>query len=372
MKITDVRQYHLSYPVRAPFANSRAWVHHRTAHVVEICTDTGLSGWGEGTEELAVATIQTHLLGRNPLDRRRIWVDLQAHGWGRIAANSAVDIALWDLYGKGVGLPIYQLLGGATRLRLPAYASGLFRGQRPDNTAALQDEARGYVDAGFGAIKMKVGLGRAYDVTNVAAIRQAVGEQILFAADANCGYDVGTAIEVGRRLAEHDLYWFEEPVAPHDVAGNIEVRQALQGLRIAGGEQLQGLTAYRDLISERAFDIVQPDISIAGGFTECQRIEALAQAHGLRVLPHMWGTAIRLAATLHWQVTIPDDPEGLEPQPCLFEFDMTENGLRTELACEPIQAIDGSVAVPQGPGLGIEIDRDVLERYTVQHKKAEQ
>ena len=365
MKITDVHCHHLSYPLQEPFANSRQWVHERTAHVIEIHTDNGLVGWGEGTAAIAVDAIKAHLFGRDPFDSRRIWVDLADQGWGNVAAISAVDIALWDLQGKAVGRPIYQLLGGASRLKIPAYASGLFRRQRPDNTKALTDEAQGYVDAGFGAIKMKVGLGRHYDVTNVAAIRQAVGDQILFAVDANCGYDVGTAIDVGRRLADYDPYWYEEPVAKNDVAGNIEVRLALPGLRIAGGEQLQGLSAYRDLISQRAFDIVQPDISIAGGFTECQRIEALAQAHGLRVLPHMWGTAIRLAATAHWQATIPDDPEGLCPQPSLFEFDMTENGLRTELACEPILATDGFVSVPEAPGLGIEIDRKALEGYYI-------
>ena len=317
MKITDVRTHVLSYPVREPFSNSRGWVRHRTAHLVEIHTDNGLVGWGEGTQTVPAEAIGTHVMGRDPFDSRQIAVDLHAQGWGNVAANSGVDIALWDLQGKALSRPIYQLLGGAARLRIPAYASGLFRRERQDNTVALQEEARKYAEAGFGAIKMKIGLGRAYDVTNVEAIRQAVGDDILFAVDANCGYDVATAIDVGRHLAGYDLYWFEEPVAADDVAGNIEVRQALSGLPIAGGEQLQGLTAYRDVISQRAFDIIQPDVSIAGGFTECQRIEALAQAHGLRVLPHMWGSAIRLAATLHWQATIPDDPQGLAPQPCL-------------------------------------------------------
>ncbi|MBD03649.1 MAG: hypothetical protein CME24_04805 [Gemmatimonadetes bacterium] len=366
MKITDVRCYHLSYPLQEAFANSRTWVHHRTAHVVEIHTDSGHIGWGEGMARLPQEATKTHLLGRDPFDSRRIWLDLAEHGWGNIAAISAVDIALWDLRGKALELPIYQLLGGASRHRIPAYASGLFRRERADNTAALVDEAQGYADAGFGAIKMKVGQGIGYDTTNVGAIRQAIGKDILFAVDANCGYDVGTAIAVGRRLAEHDLYWFEEPVGANDVAGNIEVRQALSSLPIAGGEQLQGLTAFRDMISQRAFDIVQPNLSIAGGFTECQRIEALAQAHGLRVLPHMWGTAIRLAATVQWHATIPDEPEGISPQPSLFEFDMTENGLRTQLACEPIKTVDGYVPVPGAPGLGIEINRQVLERYAVQ------
>ena len=112
-------------------------------------------------------------------------------------------------------------------------------------------------------------------------------------------------------------------------------------------------------------DIVQPDISVAGGFTECRKIAAMASANRVRVLPHMWGTSIRLAATLHWQATLPDEPDSINPFPSLFEFDMTENRLRTELAREPIRAEGGLVSVPQGPGLGIEIDREVLERYAV-------
>lgn len=365
MKITQARGHWLRYPVQTPFANSRTWVHHRTAWVVELVTDNGLTGWGEGAEPLSQHELDTHVVGRDPFHARRIWLDLYNQGWGRVAGISAVDIALHDLQGKAAGRPVHELLGGISRDRVPCYASGLFRKDRPDNTAGLVDEARRYIDLGYGAIKMKIGLGAGYDVTNVEAIRRAVGDHVLFAVDANCGYDVATAIDVGQRLTAYDPYWFEEPIADHDVAGNAEIRHALAGTRLAGGEQRQGLIGFRDTIAGGAFDIVQPDISISGGFTECRRIEALAQAHGIRVLPHMWGTAIRLAATLHWQATIPDDPEGLAPQPCLFEYDMTENGLRTELAMEPIEAIDGVLTVPDAPGLGIEINRDVLDRYRV-------
>ena len=136
-------------------------------------------------------------------------------------------------------------------------------------------------------------------------------------------------------------------------------------MRVAGGEALQGRWAFRDLIQKRGLDIVQPDISDAGGFTECRKVAAMASANHVRVLPHMWGTSIRLAATIHWQATLPDAPESLNPFPSLFEFDMTENRLRTGLAMEPIRAVDGYVPVIQRPGLGIEIDREVLEAYTI-------
>ena len=224
------------------------------------------------------------------------------------------------------------------------------------------DEAKGYVDAGFPAVKMKIGFGEAYDVKNVAGVRRAIGDDTLFAVDANCGYDVGTAIDVGQKILDYDLFWYEEPITSDDVEGYREIRHALK-VRIAGGEMLKGRWAFRDLLQQRGLDIVQPDVSIAGGFTECRKIAAMASANYVRVLPHMWGGSIRLAATLHWQATLPDAPHALNPIPSLLEFDMTENRLRTALAQEPIRAVDGYVDVPQAPGLGIEINRDVLEQY---------
>ena len=364
LQITEVKTYALRYPLQTPFANSRLWNKARTASVVEIVTDAGITGWGEATRMPSRAALEEHVIGKDPFDREQIWHGLNAFGWGDIAAISAVDIALWDLAGKALEQPVYKLIDGACRDKIPAYASGLFKKDVPDNISALQHEARGYVEAGFGAVKMKIGFGAECDVEIVRAVREAIGAKTLLAVDANCAYDVGTALAVGYKIADQDLYWYEEPVAPDEIEGYREIRQKLP-MRIAGGEQLQGRWAFRDTIQQRCLDIVQPDISIAGGFSECLKVQAMASANRVRVLPHMWGTAIRLAATLHWQATIADYPQGIEPEPSLFEFDMTENGLRTELARESIQVVDGLVAVPQGPGLGIEIDREVLAKYTV-------
>ncbi len=329
---------------------------------MEVITDAGITGWGEGLATPSQSVINAHLIGKDPFDVEVIWNAIYQKGGSDIAALSAVDIALWDIMGKTLELPIYRLLGGAFRERIPAYASGLFKKDKANITQALMDEAKSYVDQGFPAVKMKIGFGEAYDVTNVAAVRKAIGDSILLAVDANCGYDVGTAIDIGRKIAENDLFWYEEPITTADVDGYVEIRHALN-IRIAGGEMLRGRWAFRDLIQKRGLDIVQPDISIAGGFTECRKIAAMASANYVRVLPHMWGSSIRLAATLHWQATIPDSPQVLNPIPSLFEFDMTENRLRTDLAKEPIRAVEGYIPVPQGPGLGIEIERAVLEQY---------
>ena len=287
MKIVEVKEYRLRYPVQEKFANSRSWNTSRSAGVIEIVTDGGITGWGEGSGRLKERTVERCLIGHSLFDVETIWHDLFEHGESP-RAISEVDIGLWDILGKALEKPVWQLLGGKVRDRIPAYASGLFRKDREDVTQALVDEAKGYVDQGFRAVKMKVGFGEAYDVTNVAAVRDAIGPDILFAVDANYGYDVGTAIDVGLKVAENDLFWYEEPTVTDDVEDYLEIKRALP-MRISGAEALAGRWAFRRLIQERALDIVQPDISIAGGFTECRKVATIADVNRVRVLPHMWG-----------------------------------------------------------------------------------
>ena len=361
MKITEVRTYSPVYPVKDPFSNALRTTRQRAFGIVEVITDSGSTGWGEGATVPPRRALDAQVVGRNPFDYEPIWEDLHKAGTDT-PAISAVDIALWDIMGKALKQPIYQLLGGAFRTRVQAYATGLFRRERADPTAALTEEARGYVDEGFTAMKMKVGFGPDYDIKNVAAVRRAIGDDTLFAVDANCGYDVGSAIAVGKEMAKQNLLWFEEPIAADDVEGYIEIRRALN-IRISGAEQLRGRWAFRRMTQERALDIIQPDVCVCGGFTEFRKISAMASANHVRVIPHMFGTAIRLAATLHLLAALPDSPRAHEPFPALLEYDMSENALRTELAREPIRHSGGIVAVPQGPGLGIEIDREVLQKY---------
>ena len=361
MKIVDVKTYATAYPVQAPFSNAMRTTRERAFGIVEITTDSGITGWGEGATLPARRAIDAHVVGKNPFHNEVIWEALHKQGTDT-AAISAIDIALWDIMGKAFDQPIHTLLGGAFRDQVQAYATGLFRREVPDHTAALVAEARGYADQGFKAMKMKVGFGAGYDIKNVAAVRRAIGDDILFAVDANCGYDRASAIAVGQRLAENNLLWFEEPISADDVEGYVEIRRALR-MPISGAEQLRGRWAFRRMIQEHALDIIQPDICVCGGFTEYRKIAAMASANHVRVIPHMFGTAIRLAATLHLLAAQPDSPRALEPFPALLEYDMSENALRTGLAKEPITHSSGIVKVPQGPGLGIEINRELLTKY---------
>ena len=377
MKIASVEVAVLRHELSRPFGFSQWWFTARTCCLVTIATDDGLVGYGEcyGPPEPIKAVIDTVyapliLLGADPLDNEVLWERMynRMRDYGQkgvaVAAISGVDIALWDLKGKATGLPVCKLLGGAFRDRVQAYATGLYFTEVEDQPAALAEEARGYVAQGFRAVKMKLGLGLAADRANIRAVRQAIGPDVTLLADANHAYDAKEAIRVGRVLEEQGAYWFEEPVPPEDLAGYLEVKAALD-LAIAGGEAEFTRYGFRELLGRRAVDIVQPDTCNAGGLTECKRILALALAHGVAYMPHVWGSAVGLAANLHLAATIPDSPPSLHPRPLLFELDRTENLFRDQLAVAPIEHRGGVVAVPTGPGLGIEVDPQVVERYRV-------
>jgi D-galactarolactone cycloisomerase len=212
---------------------------------------------------------------------------------------------------------------------------------------------------------MKVGLGdMKKDLTRIAAVREALGPDRLLMVDANHCYNVPQAITLGREMERLGVYWFEEPISPEDLDGYVEVSRALD-MAVAGGENEFTKFSFRAILDRRAMDIIQPDVCAAGGLTECKKIAALAQASGVQCVPHAWGTAIGLAATLHFIASLPDSPPCLVPVPPLLEFEQTFNPFRDDLATSRITHGKGWVDVPTGPGLGIEIDRDVLKQYRV-------
>ena len=210
---------------------------------------------------------------------------------------------------------------------------------------------------------MKVGFGVAEDARVTKAIRDAIGPTVGLLIDANHAYDAVSAIQLGRKIEELDIGWFEEPVPPEDVAGHRQVREALT-IPIASGECEFTRFGFRDLISTRAVDIVQPDTCSAGGISECKKIADFAETYNLRYAPHVWGSGIALAAALQLLAVIPSfTPQSLNPVEPMLEFDQTEHPIRQVLLLEPIEHRKGIVQVPNGPGLGIEIDRSVLERF---------
>jgi D-galactarolactone cycloisomerase len=374
MKITAVRAHVLEAKLSEPFAYSRAWYDTRSAMLVEIETDAGLTGWGEcyGPARMTAAVVQgvaPWLIGEDPLRTgvlwQRIYARLRDHGQKGVVIQglSGVDIALWDIKGKHFGVPAYQLLGGALRTQVQAYATGLYRRKSGDPIRYLAEEAAGYVADGFKAVKLKVGFGVEEDAAVTRAVRAAIGPDVALMVDANHAFDAVAAIRLGRMIEPHDIGWFEEPVPPEDLAGYRAVKAALS-IPIAGGECEFTRFGFRDLLVSRAVDIVQPDTCAAGGLSECKKIADMSEAFGVRYNPHVWGTGIAIAASLQLLAVLPSHtPASLAPLEPLLEFDRTEHPIRQAILTQPIEHAGGTVRVPDGPGLGIEIDRAALERF---------
>lgn len=376
MKITAVNTHLLSAKLSQPFAYSRARYDTRTAMLVEIVTDQGLVGWGEcyGPARITKAVVEElgqMLIGEDALRSEFLWQELYArlrdHGQKGVVIQglSGIDIALWDLRGKYFGVPTYQLLGGATRTEVQAYATGLYRRDSGDPLHYLCEEAAGYIEQGFKAMKLKVGFGVSEDAAVTRAIRDTIGEDAALMIDANHAYDAIAAIRLGREVEELDIGWFEEPVPPEDLAGYRAVKATID-IPVAGGECEFTRYGFREVLTQQAMDIIQPDICAAGGLSECKKIADMAQAFGVRVNPHVWGSGIGIAASLQWMATVPTHtPTSLQPVQPLLEFDQTEHPIRQAIIAEPIVQQKGWVQIPNGPGLGIEINRDALRHFAL-------
>jgi D-galactarolactone cycloisomerase len=374
MKIAAVRTHVLRHrlPPEDRFDSAFSTFFDRWACLVEIETDAGLVGWGEclgpARANAALASeMGEALVGRDPRDVEPIWFDLYA-AWRdqgqrgvTMTAQSGIDIALWDLCGKASGQPIHRLLGGAFRSSVPAYATGGFRPHGRDRAAALAEETGGYAAEGFGGVKIKIGFGVEEDLAVIAAVRGAIGDARLM-IDANHGYDMAEAIALGRRAVDHGVDWFEEPVVPEHLAAYAQVR-ARQPIPVAAGETWHGRAAHAQAVEAGAVDILQPDVAGCGGITEMRKIVAMAETAGVRVVPHVWGTGVAIAASLHMLATIPPQPGRHVARHPWLEFDRTPHPYRMAVLSEPIAHVAGMVAVPDGPGLGVEIDRAALAAF---------
>ncbi|NKC29903.1 mandelate racemase/muconate lactonizing enzyme family protein [Falsiroseomonas selenitidurans] len=372
-RIRSVTPHVLMADLPEPFAYSQAWYRRRGAMLVEIQTEDGLIGWGEafGPPELTApicSWLAPLLLGQDALAREALWQAaynrLRDHGQRGlvIEAISALDIALWDIAGQALGLPVHRLLGGPLRTEVQAYATGFYRRERRDHLRYLTEEAEARVDEGFGILKLKTGWGLAEDIALTRDFRHAIGPKIGLLVDCNHAYDAPTAIAFGRAVADCDIGWFEEPVPPEDLDGYLEVKRG-QPIPVAGGEASFTRWGFAEMITRRTVHILQPDVAACGGISELKKIADMAAAFGMRVNPHVWGTGVALAASLHLLAVIPDNPPGLFPNPPLLELDRSPHPVRDALLQVPIGFTGGVVRVPDGPGLGIAVDRAALARF---------
>jgi D-galactarolactone cycloisomerase len=378
MKIVDIRTYVLSTPLDEPFAFSMGWVRRRSTMIVEVITDEGISGWGESlchglqppeiAETIVHAALKPIVVGQDPFDVDVLWERMYnlTRPYGQkgavINAISAIDIAIWDCQGRALGKPVHKLLGGAYRTEIQPYATGFYRveGRSYPDDAVL--EARRHLKNGFTAMKLKTGFGVEVDIEYVLAVREGIGPGPKLMIDANHAFNVASARRILRAIEPADIHWFEEPISPEDIDGYRELKN-LTGIYLAAGENEFTKIGFREWIARRAVDILQPDLCSAGGFTECRKISAIAQAWHMTIIPHVWASGIGLAASLQFVATLPPAPLALNPIEPMLEYDQSSHPFRQDLIFGAIAMQDGKVQIPSAPGLGVEINREVIERY---------
>ena len=362
----------VSHPLRAVLAKAQ-----RTSQgdypaieivVVEVTSSDGIVGYGEGLArrgatayaQLIDAVLAPRLIGKDPADRRALWKTMRAALSGRpggqlVEAISAVDIALWDIAGKAANQPIHKLLGGMGRTRVAAYASSI----NWLDDATVETEVAAALKAGFREIKVKLGHPLKDAIARARFVRKLAGDDIALYVDANWAYDVDDALIVGRALADLGYGFFEEPIAPHDRAGYRRLAQHLP-IRLAAGESDYVASEALAMLQDRSLGLIQPDVARSGGITETWRIAELAASFHTAYAPHVgWSGGICVAASLQLAAAAETTRT--------FECMVYENPLRDAIAKTPVGEasglVDGHLVVPQGPGLGIEIDRDVLNRH---------
>lgn len=391
VRITDVATIKLRYEMSVPIADAIHFMPERPALLVQVHTDQGITGLGEAAayggflesiEAIVLGELRQTLLGEDPFRVERLWAMMATWGHQRgrsgmlMMAISGVDIALWDIIGQTTKTPLYKLLGGY-RDTLTAYASAGFYASEK-SPKALAEEVGGYAAQGFKHVKIKVGRNPEVltnplhdmpaqdyatatleeDVERVRLAREAVGPRVGLAIDVNNAWTPSIALQFMREVESFNISWLEEPVTTDDVEGSAMVAQQL-AVPVAGYETETGLPGFRRLIERRAVDIVQPDVIWTGGITECRKVAAVAQAHGLPVVPHVFSSAVSSMANAHFIASLPNAG--------LLEFDQNPNPLRTDLFEEPIVvASDGTVKLSDRPGLGVQLNEATVERYGIE------
>jgi len=379
VKITDVRAMVLESPLENEVpegSEEAAGVKHLL--LLKVVTDEGIVGWAdvETAPHVGAAAVdapasgveafdglRTLVLGEDPFEVERLWDKVYRGSiyYGRrgvaIQVLSGFDVACHDIIGKAIGRPIHTILGGARRDRVRAYASTLFRPTPDDMKRACEC----YLNRGFRAIKFGWGVfgeDRRRDVSLVRAAREAVGPEVTLMVDAGwkmnrSAYD---AVELIRQLEPYDIFWLEDFLHPECYEGYAAVKASGIKARIAAGEQEATAWGFHDLIHRGRVDVIQPDLSRCGGFSQMRKIAWEAERAGVDVCPHAWLTDLLSAASLHVNAWL--------PRSLFLEYNVASNPMLREIIENPLQMEEGGmIPVPQGPGLGVEVNEKALERY---------
>ena len=378
-KIEKIETFILEEKLSQSFYFSQWDYSERRICIVKVTTSDGEFGWGEGYGPAnlineGIAFLKPFVLGKNPLENEVIWhnmyrktLDFARRGI-LVSALSAIDVALWDLKGKLLGLPVSTLLGGAHRTKIKPYATGLYFTDPKNPRKDFEKEIGKYLAMGFKAIKMKVGLGINEDFDNVKYVRSLIGDDIELMVDSNHAYSLREAVILSKKLESLNISWFEEPLSPEFYKQYNELRNKTS-IPIAGGECEYLRYGFHQMLRNNSVDIIQPDICACGGITEAKRISALTTTYGVDLVPHTWGSAIGLHTALHFISNLENMPGRMQEPDFFMEYDQTENSLREKLTNTKIELVDGYIEVPNTPGLGIEINQEVLNKFTVKKQK---
>lgn len=370
MKIASVKAFPVSCKPDRAFANAIDWMNKRSLTLVKITTDDGLTGWGEsygpplGIARIVETYLKEKLVGTDPMQVEYHWQQVQTKKGIPPGAIGGVDIALWDLKAKALGAPLYQILGGKFLDRCLPYASGFpFKEDCPDGLEQLDKDIEKTLAQGFKALKMKIGFGREIDEKRIARVREAVGKSVDLMVDANQGYDLRSCLEIAPILEAHKVKWLEEPLLWQSFAGYKELRRKIN-IPVAAGESETTMQGYIEAITGGVADVIQADIPACGGITPAKRIAALAFAFHVEFQPHVFGTILGLPAALHLLASQPNTQSWIVfPRPALLEWDINPNPMAECILKEPIRICDGVVKVPEGAGLGVDIDEGAIAEF---------
>ncbi|TKB43675.1 mandelate racemase/muconate lactonizing enzyme family protein [Thalassotalea mangrovi] len=377
MKIKCIKTHHVRCELQQPFGFSQWSYNQRNVLLVEVIADNGVSGWGEcyGPADVIQAAVEKfyapRIINMDALAIDAVWhhmwrssLDFARSGI-MMAGMSGIDMALWDLKGKATNQSVSQMMGGQQRDKVSCYATGMYFRDLPEDEllVALVDEAVGYAKQGYQAMKIKVGKNPDFDERLIVAMREALPNTIL-AADSNHAYCLPEASRIAKVLEQHNYIWFEEPLSPEhpDLFRQLQDKTTVA---IATGECEQTRYGFERLLNTGGVQLVQADLAYCGGPSEALKIRALASAKGLNMIPHVWGTQLNLAAAVHFLATAYPEPGRAEAKTLLLEYDRTENPLRDQLYSQNVQVTNGEAMVPDAPGLGVQIDLDMLQEFNV-------
>jgi L-alanine-DL-glutamate epimerase-like enolase superfamily enzyme len=367
MKIRDIEVINLrfEYPPERRFRYAGGVCTGRLTSLVKVHSDEGLVGIGSvySHPDLVRTIIEDQLrpalVGENALEIEQLWnrCYVLTRWYGRkgaaVSALGGIDIALWDLKGKAVGKRICDMIGPA-RDQVPAYASGLLWKR---DAAELREEAERHLAAGFRGMKMRLGRRPDYDRAGLRCVRDVAGCDVRLMVDGNARYSLDEARAMVPYFRDAGIFWLEEPFAPENPEAFLSLRPEMRGIPLAAGENEFGFQGFSELIDHGVVQIAQPDCCRCGGLTEALRISAHAQERGVRIAPHTWSDAVALTANMHLVSTVPDA--------LTVEVDQTGNPFIDNLLVGGPRIEDGYAVLPEQPGLGIDLDEDVVAKYAV-------